>query len=53
MTASATRIGGMTARMGLVCGSSLDAYEVLWVQEGPLATIDDKILYVKKERNNE
>lgn len=51
MTASMTRIGGMTVRMGAVCGSSLGEYAVLWVTEGPLETVKGEYLLVKKEKN--
>ena len=50
MTASMTRVGGMTVRMGMVCGSSLGEYAVLWVKEGPLATVKGEYLLVKKKK---
>ena len=50
MTASMTRVGGITARMGLVCGSSLGDFSVLWVTEGPLQTIKGEFILVKKDK---
>lgn len=50
MTAKMTRVGGMTVRMGMVCGSNLGAYNYLWVQEGPVTTIKGEYLLVKKKR---
>lgn len=50
MSAKMTRIGGMTVRMGAVCGSSLGAYEILWVTDGPLATIEGEYLLVPKQK---
>lgn len=52
MTAKLTRVGGITARMGMVCGSSLGAYDVLWVQDGELETIKGEYLLVKKRKRN-
>lgn len=50
MNAKMLRVGAMTARMGMVCGSNLGAYEVMWVQEGPLMTVNGEFLLVKKKR---
>ena len=50
MVAKMSRIGGMTARMGMVCGTSLGQYDVLWVQDGPLATVKGEYLLVKKKK---
>ena len=50
MNATMTRVGSITVRMGMVCGSSLGEYAVLWVTEGPLATSDGKYLLVKKTK---
>lgn len=50
MTAQMTRVGGMTVRMGMVCGSSLGAFDVLWVQNEPLNTVKGEYLLVKKKR---
>ena len=50
MTASMTRVGGMTVRLGMVCGTSLGAFEVLWVTEGPLVTLKGEYLLVKKQK---
>lgn len=52
MTATMTRIGGMTVRMGLVCGSNLGQYDVLWVQDGALETADGAYLCVPKKKRN-
>ena len=52
MSAKMTRIGGMTVRMGMVCGSSLGQYDVLWVKEGPLATIKGEYLLVSKRKKS-
>ena len=51
MTAQMTRVGGMTVRMGMVCGSSLGAYAILWVKDdAALSTIKGEYLLVKKRR---
>lgn len=50
MTAKMTRVGGMTVRMGAICGTSLGEYSVLWVTEGPLATVKGEYLLVKKHK---
>ena len=36
--------GGVKVNMGLVCGANLGDLEVLWVQDGPLVTIDNGYL---------
>ena len=50
MSVSATRQPGITARMALVCGASLNGdYELLWVQDDAmLATVRGDYLVVKK-----
>lgn len=45
---SCRRVGGVNCRMGLVCGTSIGDFEVLWVQDGPLLTIDDGYLITEK-----
>ena len=53
MSASMERIGrGIGVRMGLVCGTSLGTFDVLWVRQGPLMTVDKNYLIVKKKRRN-
>ena len=49
MKATATRIGGISVRMALVCGSSVGQYELIYVQDPAiLATIEGSYLLVKK-----
>ena len=49
MKASMEREGGMSVRMGLVCGTSIGKYDFLWVQDPAcLATIQGEYLVVKK-----
>ncbi len=48
VTACAERKGGVRVSMGLVCGPNLGDYDVLWVQDGPLLTIDEGYLITKK-----
>ena len=51
MTASMTRVGGMTVRMGLVCGASLGDFAVLWVKDdAALSTIKGEFLLVRKRK---
>lgn len=42
----------MKARMGLVCGTSLGDYAILWVQDGALMTVDNQYLLVKKVKRH-
>lgn len=48
MNATATRVGGMTANMGLVCGSSLGVGTILWASDAKLITIDNGYLLVNE-----
>lgn len=47
-TATATRVGGMTVNMGLVCGPSLGVGTILWASDAKLITIDNGYLLVKE-----
>lgn len=50
-TAFEIRRGNLQGRVGFVCGTSFttpEGYEVLWVQDGMLLTIDGGRLYVRK-----
>lgn len=46
-TATATRVGGITANLGLVCATSLGVGMVLWASDAQLITIDGGYLMVK------
>lgn len=39
--------GGVKVNMGIVCGANLGDFEVLWVQDGPLLTIENGYLITK------
>lgn len=43
-TATFESKGGIIVNMGLVCGASLGDYNILWVQDGPLLTIENGYL---------
>lgn len=44
--ATATRVGGMTANLGLVCGTSIGVESILWASDAMLITIDNGYLVV-------
>ena len=52
LSGSAERVGGLSASFGLVCtvsqGGAPAGYEVLWVQDGMLLTVDNGNLFVRK-----
>ncbi len=45
---SMTRVGGIAANMGLVCGTNLDTGTILWASDAMLITIDNGYLLVKE-----
>lgn len=45
-TATATRVGGMTANLGLVCATSLGVGCILWASDAKLITVDRGVLLV-------
>ena len=53
LNATAERVGnGLRCSFGLVCGPSIstpEGYEVLWVTDGMLLTVDGGRLYVRKQ----
>ena len=51
MQATMTRVGGMTVRMGLICGSSIGEYQILWVNDpAALLTVQGEYLVVRKNK---
>lgn len=52
MTCTVRKASGMTCSFGLVCGASIstpEGYEILWVSDGMLLTVDGGRLYVRKQ----
>lgn len=53
MTVAIERESGMRCSFGLVCGPSIstpEGYEILWVKDGMLLTLDGGRLYVRKQQ---
>ena len=49
VSATLERRGGITASMGLVCGTGLGPWEVLYASDGVLLTKDGEVIFVRKE----
>lgn len=42
--ASASRVGGMTCRMGLICSTGIGVNGIIWASDGRLITLDGGFL---------